>query len=288
MAVILSFSSQVVRGHVGNSAGGFAMQALGHEFWALPSVLLSSHPGHEHFGGARLGAKILRPIIEALDMGGLLSRVDALITGYLPTREHVFLAADLAQMVKAANPQAVYLLDPSMGEDARPGRPEGLFIDNRAAELQRTELMPRADFITPNRFELEWLAMRPVLDEASVLEAIAALGAPGRVLASSIPAGGDNIANMLAGAGGAAGAGGEAVCSKVEKLLEMPQGTGDLLAAFFLAALLDGLAEKEALGLATARLDIICRASAGLDEPALIPTMAQWRKAEPLAVEAAG
>ena len=45
MAKVLAISSHVVRGHVGLDATVPALQYLGHEVWALPTVLLSSRPG---------------------------------------------------------------------------------------------------------------------------------------------------------------------------------------------------------------------------------------------------
>jgi pyridoxal/pyridoxine/pyridoxamine kinase len=78
---------------------------------------------------------------------------------------------------------------------------------------------------------------------------------------------------------------GERATCRVEKLPAMPQGTGDLLTAFFAAALLDGLEARAALGLAVARLEIICKASSGKVEPVLIASMDEWRKAAPLAVD---
>ena len=42
MARILAISSHVVRGHVGLAASVPALQWLGHEVWALPTVILAS------------------------------------------------------------------------------------------------------------------------------------------------------------------------------------------------------------------------------------------------------
>jgi pyridoxine kinase len=47
MARILSISSQTVFSPVGNSAAVPAMQELGHEVLAIPTTLLSNHPGLE-------------------------------------------------------------------------------------------------------------------------------------------------------------------------------------------------------------------------------------------------
>lgn len=276
MATILSISSQVVRGAVGNSVTQFVLQRLGHEVWALPTVLFSNHPGQETFGGARLREQMLRPVLEALDLGDHLERVDMVMTGYLPTREHVRFAREALDFVRLANPRAVYLYDPVLGDDARPGKPQGLFIDVAAAESQRTELMPLADIITPNRFELEWLSMRPILDDQTALRAVELLGQE-TVLATSIPGGDTTLLNVLACAEGA-------FVAAVDDLGVVPHGTGDLLAALYAGALLNGDAPARALGFATAGVDAALRASLGRSDLNLIASQQQWSAAEPFPV----
>ena len=43
---VLALNSEVVFGHVGNSAAKFALQRLGLEVWAVPTVVYSNHPAH--------------------------------------------------------------------------------------------------------------------------------------------------------------------------------------------------------------------------------------------------
>jgi len=43
---VIVISSHVVRGSVGNRAAVFALETLGHQVWALPTVVLPWHPGH--------------------------------------------------------------------------------------------------------------------------------------------------------------------------------------------------------------------------------------------------
>ena len=276
MANILSISSQVARGHVGNSVTQFVLQRLGHEAWALPSVLLSNHPGHKKFGGARLKSSILRPVLEALEMSRQLKHVDAVMTGYLPSREHVFIALDALKMVKTANPKAVYLCDPALGDDPRPGSPQGLYIDVKAAESLRTELLPLADIVTPNRFELEWLSMRPVMDEASAAKAMQVLGHDA-LLATSIPTMGDRLSNVLLCGEGE-------FVARVDALDAVPHGTGDMLAALFMAHLQNGASAPDALGLAVGGVGAALQESVEQEDIRLIPTQDAWSSAAPATV----
>jgi pyridoxine kinase len=276
MSVILSISSQVVRGAVGNSVTQFVLQRLGHEVWALPTVLFSNHPGQETFGGVRVREQMLRPVLEALDLADDLARVDALMTGYLPTREHVDFARAALDLVRAANPAVRYIYDPVLGDDARPGKPAGIYIDTAAAERQRTELLPFADIITPNRFELEWLGMRPVLDEETALRAIEGLGQD-MVLATSVPGGHGKLVNLLASDGGGFSA-------SVDDLGQVPHGSGDMLTALFAGALLKGETPQQALGFATAGVNETLKASLGKTDLQLIPTQDVWSRATPAPV----
>ena len=276
MAKVLSISSQVVCGSVGNSVTQFVLQRLGHEVWGLPSVLLSNHPGHKIFGGARLTSKILRPVLEALEFAGHLKQVDVVMTGYLPTKEHVFIALDALKQVRKLNPNALYLYDPALGDDSRPGSPEGLYIDVKAAECQRAELLPLADIVTPNRFELEWLTMRPVMDQQSALVAIDQLGCES-VLVTSVPGKAGELLNILAGEG-------QPLRASVEKRTDVPQGTGDLMAALYMGAIMSGEPQERALGLATAGVEVVLENSGGADELNLVGSQDLWAHVEPVSV----
>jgi len=56
MPTVLAISSQVVYGHVGNSAAAFALRRLGVHVLPVPTIVLSSHPGRDarRAGGERL------------------------------------------------------------------------------------------------------------------------------------------------------------------------------------------------------------------------------------------
>jgi pyridoxine kinase len=257
MARILSISSQVVRGHVGNSAAVPALQRLGHEVWPLPTVVLSNHPGHAKVAGTRIPPETMIDMAQALAGNGWLGAVDAVSTGYLPTPEHVLAAARIVEMVVLANPQALVLADPVLGDD-----PEGLYIDEQAARSVRTQLLPFAGVATPNRFELAWLSGQPVTGAASAIAAAATLGVP-IVLATSIPSASGDLVNLLWSRTGV-------IEVAVPRLAKAPHGTGDLLAALYLGAVLKGSSAETALKSAVAGVRAAIEASQGADELRLI------------------
>ncbi|SMX37989.1 pyridoxal kinase [Maliponia aquimaris] len=178
MARVLILSSWVAHGHVGLSAAAPALQALGHTVTQLPTVILSNHPGWPHVSGARVPPEQLRGMIEALAVNGWLAAQDTLLTGYLPSAAHVALACDLADRMAG---QARIVVDPVLGD-----APKGLYLDLAAAEALRTELVPRADVLTPNLWELGWLTGHDVTTEAGAVAAARSLKRP-EVLVTSPP-----------------------------------------------------------------------------------------------------
>lgn len=264
MARILAISSQVARGHVGLSIIAPALQALGHEVVALPTVVLSNHPGHAHVAGTALDPDVLHDMLNALEINGWLSGIDAVLTGYLPTADHVAFARRAVERSRSANGSRpmTYLCDPVLGDD-----PKGLYIDERAAHAIRKHLIPVADITTPNRFELSFLLGKdirsaddvfanPVRGPATVATSIPSVN-PAETLNALIT----NETNAL---------------TRVPLRSNAPHGTGDLFSALLLAARLDGKSMPEALAFATAGVDQTLAKSAEADELLLtaLPTPA--------------
>src|SRR5579883_1237779 len=192
MAKILAISSQVVHGHVGNSAGAFILQRLGHEVLNLPTVILSNRPGYKAIAGERASAEKLHSLMRAISDNGWLDTIDAILTGYLPSAEIVEFCREWVVKIKSARPQATYLCDPIIGDE-----PTGLYIDGAAAALIRDALVPLADIVTPNAFELSWLARRPAADMQAAVEAARSLSRPAVVVTSAPAAQPGMLANIL-------------------------------------------------------------------------------------------
>lgn len=275
MSIILCLSSQVARGYVGGSVSRIAFERMGHECWLLPTVILSNHPAHARFAGEQVPVGRLRAMAEALEANGWLGDVDAVMTGYMPSPEHVALAARSIAMVKGANPQARVLCDPILGDD-----PGGLYVDEAVASAIRDELIPLASIATPNRFELEWLSGKSA-KHASAATPLAKVAGPETVLVTSL-AGADpqSLTNLLTSSK-------ETWQTSVPKRGNAPNGTGDLMAALFLGYLLNGLSAQGALGRATAGVEMALDASGMSDELRLAATEG-WADAGAWPVEGAG
>jgi len=258
---VLSIQSDVVRGHVGNAAARFALQRVGVDVWAVPTVLLSNHPGHGKFRGDVTSAAAIASLIDGLDAHGWLARCDGVISGYLGAADQARVAADAVRRVKAQNPRAVYLCDPVFGDD------DGAYAQPGVAEAMARELVPLADIVTPNRFELTSLTSKKI---ESAADAVAAARALGRieVVVTSVPFEGGRIGTVAV-------AGTNAWAVAALRIAQAPHGSGDLLAALYLAARLDGRQVAAALSAACSAVDGVLRASAGLDELRLVAAQAE-------------
>lgn len=260
MARILVISSQVARGSVGLNALLPALAAYGHETIALPTILLSNHPGHGRFAGERIDPALLERMLAALDANGWLAEVDALVTGYLPSAAHVAFAASALTAVRTRNAAAQLFCDPVLGDD-----PKGLYIAAEAAQALRDTLVPLADFTFPNRFELSWLAGRDVRSEDDARDAARRL-APKWVVATSVPGPIGQLSTLAISAQGAWAA-------SLAERARVPNGTGDLLAGLFTGAVRSGKAPEVALAESVAGVASVMTASAGRDELRLVGTL---------------
>jgi len=263
MARILALSSHVAFGSVGLGAIVPALHWLGHEVIALPTIVLSNHPGYARFAGELIAPAKIEAMLDALEANGWLARADAILTGYLPSAAHVAVARSAVERVRRANAAALYLCDPVFGDD-----PNGLYLAEATAAAIRDDLIPLCSVVTPNRFELSWLASMPVDGPEAARDAAQGLTVPA-VLATSIPAGDNHLANALVTPN-------EAITCTVRRRDAAPHGTGDLLAALYLGRVLNGEAPAAALAAAAAAVEASIAASMGRDELPLASAGALW------------
>ncbi|MEL7527998.1 MAG: pyridoxal kinase [Pseudomonadota bacterium] len=259
-APLLVITSQVVRGGISGRGLTFSLERIGHDVWFLPTVLLPWHPGQGP------GTRIVAPSEDFSALAGDLAASEKLgelggvMTGYLGNAEQAAPIAALVRAVKTANPNALYLCDPVIGDHHSAGG-GGLYVPKATAEAIRDELVPLADIVTPNSFELGWLTQRAAETELQALSAARSLGAS-RVLITSSPALRRNaIANLLASPRGA-------VAAEHAAIDNPPHGTGDLIAGLFLSNVLAGFDDEEALKRASASVfELVARSvKKGADE----------------------
>lgn len=251
MARILVLSSFVAASRVGGGAQALALARLGIEPILVPTVLFGRHPGHGPPGGAAVAADTFAAMIDAIEAQGVFETLDAAVTGHFSAPEQVEIAARTLERVKAAAPAAKLIVDPIMGDEDK-----GLYAREPVAEAIAAALLPRADVIAPNAWELARLAGRPVRDLAEAAAAARALGRPAMV--SSIRKDG-HIGALYVGAD-------EAWFAWHAPAAAAPRGTGDLLTAVFAAAVVQGLKPGGALHVAVGAVAEAVAGAQGLDE----------------------
>lgn len=258
---VLSIQSSVAHGHVGNACAAFVLQRLGVDVTRLDTVAFSNHPAHGGFAGGPAKSSDLAALIDGLATQGFLARCDALLSGYLGTAANGVVVAEAARRLCTLQPDAVFCLDPVMGD-----RPKGLFVRPEIPGIMRAQLLPLADIATPNAFELELLSGMPVDDVASGLAAarnLLALG-PALVIATGIVAGA-TITSLAVTA--------DAAWQVTVPLVPaVAHGAGDCFTAAFLGRWLEKRDPARALALAAASTSAILEATAaaGADELRLV------------------
>ncbi|WP_433532800.1 pyridoxal kinase PdxY [Micromonospora sp. CA-263727] len=227
---ILSIQSSVAYGHVGNSAAVFPLQRLGHEVWPVLTVHFSNHTGYGAWRGPLLAPADVAEVIAGIADRGVLGDADAVLSGYQGDPAMGAVILDAVTLVKTANPDAVYCCDPVMGDVGR-----GMFVRPGIPEYLRDVVVPRADIITPNQFELEFLADRPTDSLDALLAAVDAVRdtGPRHVLVTSVLHG-----DLPPGSLEMVAVSDEGAWAVTTPLLPIsPNGGGDVTAALYLAHL---------------------------------------------------
>ena len=231
MTTILSIQSSVAYGHVGNSAATFPLMRMGVEVWPVLTVHFSNHTGYPGWRGPLLRAEDVAEVIRGIDERGVLDRCDAVLSGYQGGADVGAVILEAVDLVRSRNPDALYCCDPVLGDVGR-----GVYVRPGIPELMRDRVVPAAQIITPNQFELELLTGLGTSTLPEVLaaaEAARALG-PAIVLVTSVvhsDAAPDTL-DMVAVSG-------DGAWQVTTPLLPRTfTGAGDLTAATFLACYL--------------------------------------------------
>lgn len=259
MRYVLSIQSSVAHGHVGNSAAAFALQRMGRDVMRIDTVRFSNHPAHGGFSGGAAEAAEIDALVEGLAAQRFLGQCVAVLSGYLGTAANGHAVARAVAQARAASPGALFVCDPVMGDD-----PKGLFVQPDIPAVMRQVLVPAADIVTPNRFELETLTGLPCGNRAQVLAAARqVLGwGPQTVVVTGLAFAEGRIETLAVTR--------DAAWSVLAPRIDGPAfGAGDTFCAVFLARWLEQPDVPRAMSLACASVRAILRET--VEELALIP-----------------
>ena len=242
---ILSIQSSVAFGHVGNSAAVFPLQRIGVEVWPVNTVHFSNHTGYGTWRGIVLPVDAVAEVIQGIEERQVLARCNGVLSGYMGDASLGRIVLEAVAKVRFANPDAAYCCDPVMGDIGR-----GFFVRPGIPEFMKDQAIPAATIVTPNQFELEYLANLQINDLASALRAVDVIMARGpRVILVTSLRRQDEADDRI---------GVLAVDANEAHLIETPllplnvNGAGDMTAALFFAHWLRIGSIKEALELTIA------------------------------------
>lgn len=150
---ILSIQSHVAFGYVGNRAAVFPLQRLGYDVSAVNTVQFSNHTGYKEFTGDIFSPTHIQELIAGLQKRQPLSNFSAILSGYMGSKDLGEVIINTVKQAKAENPELLYCCDPVLGDVGR-----GIFVHTDVAHFIRDHAIAHADIITPNQFELGFLA----------------------------------------------------------------------------------------------------------------------------------
>ena len=170
---ILSIQSHVAYGHVGNSAAVFALQRLGAEVWPIHTVQFSNHTGyglHKAEAFARSDPRRVR--------GSRRSTCWPNATAFYPaTSGGAAIGAAILDMVarvqRRQSGRALLLRSGDRRHHAWHLCPADL------AAFVKERLVAAADLVTPNQFELDFIAGRTTATLADARDAVKLIHASG-------------------------------------------------------------------------------------------------------------
>lgn len=236
---VVSIQSQVVYGQVGNNIAVPTLQAMGLRTAAVPTVVLSNTPHHPSLHGGAIPADWFQGYLDDLVARDSLRRLRAVVVGYLGGPAQAEILARWLRERLDERPGIKVLIDPVIGDED-----VGVYVDPGMVEAYRRHLLPLADGLVPNAFEIGQLTGLPVDDLGQVATAARALmtGRTQWVVATSAapatwPEGSMRVAVVTPDAV-------ETIDHR--RLATTPKGTGDLFSATLAAHRLAGVDVAEA------------------------------------------
>jgi pyridoxine kinase len=230
--IALILSSFVAASRIGGAAQQYVLAAHKIDPVLAPTVMFGRTPARGGRGEVT-SPDVFRRMLGDIEADALFGAVDLIITGHFSDPEQVEIAAGVIERVRTAErsdswgARPLVLVDPVLGD-----APNGLYVSYEVAEAVEKRLVPQADWITPNLWELAFLTDKTIETAAQARDAIRSLGRTGVV--TSAPAGPGEIGLLYVDKE-------EAVLFAHPRRETVPNGTGDLVTASFGAGLVEGM-----------------------------------------------
>lgn len=116
------------------------------------SVHFSNHTGYkEGFEGDVLKGDQLRAIMAGLKRNDLLLEIGHVLTGYIGSESFLEAVIDVIKTVREGGAKIRFVCDPVLGDKGK------FYVPTELVALYREKVIPLADVLTPNQFEVEQL-----------------------------------------------------------------------------------------------------------------------------------
>jgi pyridoxine kinase len=215
------------------------------EVWPVHTVQFSNHTGYGAWRGRVFDGGMVREVVQGIEERGVLGSCNGALSGYMGDIDIGEAILGAVERVKTANPAALYCCDPVIGDVGR-----GIYVRPGVPEFMRGRALPAADIVTPNQFELDFLAgagSETLRNALAAIDCVHAIG-PRIVLITSLHTD-DTPGNAL-----------DLIASDGEgrwrvrtpRLKLSVNGAGDMIAALFLARFLREGSVVAALSLSVA------------------------------------
>lgn len=230
-------SSFVAASRIGGAAQQYVLAAHKIDPVLAPTVMFGRTPARGSQGEVT-PPDVFRRMLGDIEADALFGMVDLIITGHFSDPEQVEIAAGVIERVRTAErndawgARPLVIVDPIMGD-----APGGLYVKPAVAHAVARRLVPLADWLTPNLWELAYLSGRQIDTAAQARDAVRALGKPALVTSAPAPEGEIGLLYVDKE---------EAVLFTHPRASAAPNGTGDLVTASFGAGLVEGRDPRDA------------------------------------------
>ena len=167
---VVSMQSQVAYGNVGNNIAVPVLQALGLHVAPVPTVVFGNTPHYPTMHGGPLPLGWFQGLLDDLEAREAATRARRVLIGYLGAPEQGIALAQWLRRMQRINPGLRVQIDPVIGD-----HDYGTYTDPALLPVWRDHLLPLAEGLCPNHFELGKLAGRSPRTLDDCLDAAAAL-----------------------------------------------------------------------------------------------------------------